>query len=120
MARRRTGNLLEEPIAVYEVHLGSWKRKEGEIPGYLSYRELADDLAPYVREMGYTHIELLPITEHPFDGSWGYQSLGFFAPTSRHGSPHDFMAFVDRCHREGIGVLIDWVPAHFPKDAHVV
>jgi 1,4-alpha-glucan branching enzyme len=118
MARRRTGNLLEEPIAVYEVHLGSWKRKGGESPGYLSYRELADDLVPYVREMGYTHIELLPVTEHPFDGSWGYQSLGFFAPTSRHGLPHDFMAFVDRCHREGIGVLIDWVPAHFPKDAH--
>ncbi len=118
MTRRRTGNLLEEPIAVYEVHLGSWKRKEGESPGYLSYRELADDLVPYVREMGYTHIELLPITEHPFDGSWGYQSLGSFAPTSRHGPPHDFMAFVDRCHREGIGVLLDWVPAHFPKDAH--
>ncbi len=118
MARRRTGNLLEEPIAVYEVHLGSWKRKEGESPGYLSYRELADDLVPYLREMGYTHVELLPITEHPFDGSWGYQSLGFFAPTSRHGPPHDFMAFVDRCHREGIGVLLDWVPAHFPKDAH--
>jgi 1,4-alpha-glucan branching enzyme len=118
MARRRAGNLLENPIVVYEVHLGSWKRKEGERPGYLSYRELADDLVPYVREMGYTHIELLPVTEHPFDGSWGYQSLGFFAPTSRHGTPQDFMAFVDRCHWEGIGVFLDWVPAHFPKDAY--
>ncbi len=118
MAARRSGTLLDKPVAVYEVHLGSWKRKEGERPGYLSYRELADELVPYVKEMGYTHIELLPVAEHPFDGSWGYQSLGYFAPTSRFGSPKEFMAFVDRCHREGIGVFLDWVPAHFPKDAH--
>jgi len=118
MARRLAADLLEEPIAIYEVHLGSWKRKEGEKPGYLSYRELADELVPYVRGMGYTHIQLLPVSEHPFDGSWGYQSLGYFAPTSRHGHPNDFMAFVDRCHREEIGVLLDWVPAHFPRDAH--
>jgi 1,4-alpha-glucan branching enzyme len=103
-------------MAVYEVHLGSWKRKEGN--GYLTYGELADDLVPYVKEMGYTHVELLPVAEHPFDGSWGYQVLGYFAPTSRFGHPKEFMAFVDRCHREGIGVILDWVPAHFPKDAH--
>ncbi len=118
MADRAQRNLLEEAFSVYEVHLGSWKRKEGEGGPYLSYRELADDLVPYVREMGYTHIELLPVAEHPFDGSWGYQVLGYFAPTSRFGRPEDFMEFVDRCHQSGIGVILDWVPAHFPKDAH--
>jgi 1,4-alpha-glucan branching enzyme len=113
---RARRNPLDSPMSVYEVHLGSWKRADGN--RYLSYAELADDLVPYVKGMGYTHLELLPVSEHPFDGSWGYQTLGYFAPTSRFGSPHDFMAFVDRCHAEGIGILLDWVPAHFPKDAH--
>ena len=118
MQDRKNRNLLDAPVAVYEVHLGSWKRKGPVGRDYLSYHELADDLIPYVREMGYTHIQLLPVAEHPFDGSWGYQVLGYFAPTSRFGTPKDFMAFVDRCHREGIGVFLDWVPAHFPRDAH--
>src|SRR5512134_582646 len=118
LAARATRNPLEAPMAVYEVHLGSWKRKPEEANRYLTYRELADELVPYVRDLGYTHIELLPVTEHPFDGSWGYQTLGYFAPTARFGPPADFMAFVDRCHREGIGVILDWVPAHFPKDGH--
>ena len=118
MADRARRNVLDGPFSVYEVHLGSWKRKEGEGGPYLSYRELADDLVPYVREMGYTHIELMPVAEHPFDGSWGYQVLGYFAPTSRFGRPEEFMEFVDRCHREGIGVILDWVPAHFPRDSH--
>src|SRR5512134_304730 len=118
IAARASRNPLESPLAVYEVHLGSWKRRPEEGNRYLTYGELADELIPYVRDLGYTHVELLPVSEHPFDGSWGYQSLGYFAPTSRFGSPADFMAFVDRCHREGIGVILDWVPAHFPKDAH--
>jgi 1,4-alpha-glucan branching enzyme len=116
LAARAARNPLDAPMSTYEVHLGSWKRADGN--RYLTYAELADDLVPYVKEMGYTHIELLPVSEHPFDGSWGYQTLGYFAPTARFGAPHDFMAFVDRCHAEGIGVLLDWVPAHFPKDAH--
>lgn len=108
----------QRPLSVYEVHLGSWQRSEDG--GFLNYRELAARLIPYVREQGFTHIELLPVTEHPFDGSWGYQSTGFFAPTSRHGTPDDFRHFVDQAHQAGIGVLLDWVPGHFPKDAYAL
>ena len=115
---RRETNWFESPLSVYEVHLGSWRHVPEEHNRLLTYRELAETLVPYVKELGYTHIELLPISEHPFDGSWGYQTIGYYAPTSRHGTPDDFMYFVDRCHEAGIGVLIDWVPAHFPKDGH--
>jgi 1,4-alpha-glucan branching enzyme len=108
----------DRPKAVYEVHPGSWRRVPEEGFRYLTYRELAHTLVPYVREMGYTHIELMPVMEHPFSGSWGYQVIGFFAPTSRFGSPDDFRYFVDECHRNHIGVIVDWVPGHFPKDAH--
>jgi 1,4-alpha-glucan branching enzyme len=116
MRQRAEKNWLQEPMSVYEVHLGSWLR--GENHRTLSYREMAGKLVPYIREMGYTHIELLPILEHPFGGSWGYQVSGFFAPTARYGVPEDFMYLVDECHQAGIGVILDWVPAHFPKDAH--
>ena len=108
----------EQPMAVYEVHLESWRRVPEEGRRYLTYKELAETLVPYVREMGYTHLELMPVMEHPFSGSWGYQVIGFFAPTSRFGSPDDFRHFVDTCHRHGLGVLLDWVPGHFPKDQH--
>ena len=119
MATRKQSQGLNSPIAIYEVHPGSWKRKDDPIGmRWLSYRELADELVPYVREMGYTHIELLPITEHPFDGSWGYQSIGAFAPTSRFGSPDDFRYFVDKAHQAGIGVILDWAGGHFPKDGY--
>nr|MDA3874088.1 1,4-alpha-glucan branching protein GlgB [Kiritimatiellia bacterium] len=117
--RKSDPDPLNKPISVYECHLGSWKRvKEGDEERFMTYQEFADDLLPYVKNMGFTHIELLPITEHPFDGSWGYQTLGYYAVTSRFGSPDDFKKFVDRCHQEGIGVILDWVPAHFPKDPH--
>ncbi len=118
MEKRKNGSYLEAPISIYEVHLGSWRRVPEDGNRSLSYREAAEQLAAYVKEMGYTHIELLPLTEHPFYGSWGYQTVNFFAPTGRYGSPHDLMAFVDTMHRNGIGVLLDWVPAHFPSDSY--
>ena len=108
----------KEPISIYEVHLGSWRRKPEDRLRPLSYHELADQLIPYVKEMGYTHIELLPVAEHPFEGSWGYQITGYFSPTSRHGNPDEFRHFIDRAHQAGIGIILDWVPGHFPKDLH--
>jgi 1,4-alpha-glucan branching enzyme len=108
----------DRPMSIYEVHLGSWRRVPEQGYRYLTYRELARDLIRYVREQGFTHIELMPVMEHPFSGSWGYQVIGFFAPTSRFGSPDDFRYFVDECHRHGLGVILDWVPGHFPKDPH--
>ncbi len=116
--RRSQAEPLNAPISVYECHLGSWKRVTDEGESFLTYHELANDLLPYVKGLGFTHIELMPITEHPYDGSWGYQTLGYFAATSRFGTPDDFKYFVDRCHQEGVGVILDWVPAHFPKDPH--
>ena len=117
--RRDRTDWLRAPVSIYEVHPGSWKRpRDGRI--FFNYRELAQELADYIIETGYTHIQLMPITEHPFDGSWGYQTTGYFAPTSRFGSPHDFQYFVDHMHQRGIGVLIDWVPGHFPTDTHAL
>jgi 1,4-alpha-glucan branching enzyme len=111
---RAERSALHEPMAIYEVHLGSWQRAADGGP--LAYATLADRLIEHVTRLGFTHLELLPITEHPFDGSWGYQVSGYFSPTSRHGDPDDFREFVDRCHDAGLGVILDWVPAHFPRD----
>jgi 1,4-alpha-glucan branching enzyme len=111
-------NNVNEPISIYEVHLGSWRRRPEESSRWLSYRELAEQLPSYAKDMGFTHVEFLPVTEHPFDGSWGYQPTGMFAPTSRFGSPAEFAELVEACHQAGLGVLIDWVPGHFPDDPH--
>jgi len=118
VAQRTTRQGLDAPINIYEVHLGSWKRPGHDHEAYLDYRDLAHQLVDYCRQMHYTHLELLPVSEHPFSGSWGYQTVGYFAVTSRFGSPEDFMYFVDHCHQNGIGVILDWVPAHFPRDGH--
>ncbi len=120
MADRAKQSVRERPMSIYEVHLGSWQRAPGEKPGEdrpLTYREMAETLVPYVQEMGYTHVEFLPVMEHPFVGSWGYQVTGYYAPTSRYGAPEDLMALIDAFHQAGIGVILDWVPGHFPKDA---
>lgn len=118
MADRRRNNDLRAPISVYEVHLGSWRRVPEDNYRSLSYREMAVQLTEYVKKMGFTHVEFLPVTEHPFFGSWGYQTVGYFAPTSRYGTPQDFMYLVDYLHQQGIGVFLDWVPSHFPADEH--
>ncbi|HZG23726.1 MAG TPA: alpha-amylase family glycosyl hydrolase, partial [Chitinophagaceae bacterium] len=119
MKTRKKNNALNQPWSVYEVHLGSWMRPDkNDEDSYNSYQEIAGRLVPYVKEMGFTHVEFMPVMEHPFDGSWGYQGTGYFAPTSRYGSPQDFMALTDAFHHQGIGVILDWVPSHFPYDAH--
>lgn len=116
MQKKEKKNIFSEPAVIYEVHLGSWKKKEDG--SLLSYKEIANELIPYVVEHGFTHIELLPVIEHPLDASWGYQGTGYYSATSRYGTPHEFMYFVDQCHQNGIGVILDWVPGHFCKDAH--
>ena len=118
MKVRAQENQLDKPISVYELHLGSWRHDHDRENGWISYRELATQIVDYCGEMGFTHIELMPISEHPFTGSWGYQTVGYYAATSRYGDPQDLMYLIDLCHQNGIGVLLDWVPAHFPKDAH--
>lgn len=118
MANRYKHNSLNAPISIYEVHIGSWRRSLENGGRFLTYRETAHYLADYIREMGFTHVELMPVTEHPFYGSWGYQTVGYFAPTSRYGTPQDFMYLVDHLHQNGIGVILDWVPSHFPSDEH--
>ncbi|WP_434086867.1 1,4-alpha-glucan branching protein GlgB [Shewanella halotolerans] len=118
LAKRAKQSWHDQPISIYEVHLGSWRRQGENGEQYLSYSQLIDQLIPYVVEMGYTHLQLMPLCEYPFDGSWGYQPVGLFAPTHRFGQPHELKAFVDACHQAGIGVILDWVAAHFPKDPH--
>ncbi|MFP4163413.1 MAG: 1,4-alpha-glucan branching protein GlgB [Chitinispirillaceae bacterium] len=118
METRKTKNSLNAPISIYEIHLGSWKRKSSKEDDWFSYRELAPELTKYIKKMGFTHVEFLPVMEHPFGGSWGYQTTGYFAPTSRFGTPQDFMYLVDYLHQNDIGVILDWVPSHFPGDEH--
>ena len=117
MKSRKEHNALDKPYSVYEVHLGSWKRHADD-NSFLSYTEMAEDLVAYVKETGFTHVEFMPVMEYPYDPSWGYQLVGYFAPTSRFGNPQEFMYLVDRLHDAGIGVILDWVPSHFPDDAH--
>src|SRR5207237_3553141 len=116
MRQRGGRNAREAPISVYEVHLGSWRRDQGG--RWLTYKELAERLPVYLADMGYTHVEFLPVMEHPLDMSWGYQVTSYFAPTTRYGTPQDFMFLVDHLHQNGIGVVLDWVPSHFPTDEH--
>ena len=118
LQQRAEVDQLNQPISIYEVHLGSWRRDHSRLHGWKDYRTLAHELVQYCLEIGFTHVELMPVSEHPFTGSWGYQTVGYFAATSRYGSPEELMYFVDHCHQNGIGVILDWVPAHFPKDAH--
>ena len=118
MAERQSVNSLKAPISIYEVHIGSWMRVPEENNRPLTYRELAPKLAEYILKLGFTHIEFMPVMEHPFNGSWGYQITGYFAPTSRFGTPQDFMYLMDYLHQKGIGVILDWVPSHFPNDEH--
>ncbi len=118
MKNRNAYNSLSSPFSIYEVHLGSWRRVPEEGNRYLTYREIAHNLAAYVKDMGFTHVELMPVMEHPFYGSWGYQSVGYFAPTSRYGTPQDFMYLIDYLHQNGLGIILDWVPSHFPDDEH--
>ena len=118
MQQRKAKNSLSAPMSLYELHLGSWMRVPEENNRSLSYRDLAPRLAEYVNRMNFTHVELMPVMEHPFYGSWGYETTGYFAPTARYGTPQDFMYLVEHLHQHGIGVILDWVPSHFPSDAH--